>query len=1364
MNSIISALLPFLGKFKAVAILVVVGGIAFLVCNRWRQTFSPAWLYVTGAVVLTAAALLVAHLLKKRGQKKMEAGLEASIVASGGQKVDLKGEIKALRENWMNSLAKLKAASGTSAATMLARLPWYIIIGEPASGKTTLLQKSGIDLPLGNQVLQGMHGTRNCEWLFSNEAIFLDTAGRYILETQDSEWGAFLTLLKRHRGKKPINGVMVALPANSLLTKTDDQLKQDGKRIRARLDELITGLGVNFPVYVLITKVDLVAGFVEFFGSLDGRYSEQIVGWTNPADADAKFDPESFNPNYEKVAERVYRMRPWLESQAAKRDLLKAFLFPEEFRYLAPPLRTVLEVVFRPNVYQETPICRGVYFSSGTQVGDPLARALEDMAKDLKIPMDFGFGPGMKEEKEVRAYFIHDLVSAQILKDKEMTWRTKQADQRIISRRRKWGLAGVGVAGLLALFSGLSWSTNRGRLGDFEVSIAEDSRPLQTAVGCLKARDDAVPPGVLDIGLNFSDEIRPSAEKSFRKVFGLGVLAPIVRDVKGPLDQGLPNSSDGKPDVRAYLETYRPWLYVRRALGEGLPKEYDAASEEEPLGNLFKVLERRNLVGKAAAADLRRCLVEYAARDPDEHVPAKERAAVDAAFVGGIDRFLTDVEKWVQRNKDATGKLKGDIEGAISGLKSECTAQRTAIVPHKAPEFLVEVARAIKRKADPYGGRADLATGGDLKGLAAGIDGREDLATLLREVKAVAPSDSDIPARIDGVIESLGMSISTEEMKAKEQARQGFIGFLDGIIRGEYEPLAYAENLDRTTLMDRQARIREETDSAGRDAWARLKSNVEALEGRELEKKDADGKVVRESGWWDTLVLLAEARRSDLLVDEYLTKGLVPHLEGGRWKKERSSDRDDQVYTRVRIDEIVLPRLREQAEFLKDLRLADSVREAGLAELNKAFADFLDAMQAYWLDQFAQALPKDRPTDLPAIYDQLRLWSAERGRLLTVAGDIKNAVFDVTRLEGPENDPFLTAQADRLARMFQTFVVFFDPTTPEVRKFFTLAQAGDAFNRLATDLEPVARGFGAGQRSRAREVAARVVAGGGGVSPFAASVEAARELKGQAAASRPSELLADWMTPIVVAAWDGVITLTADDINDEWGRVSSSWARLLASGADAFRRVFAEGGEHAKFEKDFLAPFFKIPGYQPFPTDGAGLEVIGDYTGFVETARLVGGEMFAADGSIRSDTVQVGLKIGGETPTSLRVEYVSRGGTKTSDERRTGPVEVEFSFEWSPSTCQAFNFVIGFRDGTSRRIEFSGPWAVAEAFARADRVEGNAFFWSRTDPAVGRYEVVLTARGGGVGRLFQIFTRTKGRDPLEDLASRRPERIVRIRR
>ena len=92
-----------------------------------------------------------------------------------------------LRERFEEAVATLRQQR--SSGHSLYDLPWYVFIGAPGSGKTTALLNSGLKFPLDQRVRQGasrgVGGTRNCDWWFTDEAVFLDTAGRYT--TQDSD-------------------------------------------------------------------------------------------------------------------------------------------------------------------------------------------------------------------------------------------------------------------------------------------------------------------------------------------------------------------------------------------------------------------------------------------------------------------------------------------------------------------------------------------------------------------------------------------------------------------------------------------------------------------------------------------------------------------------------------------------------------------------------------------------------------------------------------------------------------------------------------------------------------------------------------------------------------------------------------------------------------------------------------------------------------------------------------------------------------------------------------------------------------------------------------------------------------------------
>src|SRR3954465_9006126 len=188
-----------------------------------------------------------------------------------------------LKDKMKDALATLKKAG--SKGDFLYDLPWYLLIGPPGAGKTTALVNSGLKFPLSRgatpAAVAGVGGTRYCDWWFTEDAVLIDTAGRYTTQDSDSQadkasWLAFLALLKKSRPRQPINGVMVAISLEDIMTLSRGELSAHADAIRARLLELHERLKIDFPVYALFTKGDLVAGFIEYFGYVGENGRKQV--------------------------------------------------------------------------------------------------------------------------------------------------------------------------------------------------------------------------------------------------------------------------------------------------------------------------------------------------------------------------------------------------------------------------------------------------------------------------------------------------------------------------------------------------------------------------------------------------------------------------------------------------------------------------------------------------------------------------------------------------------------------------------------------------------------------------------------------------------------------------------------------------------------------------------------------------------------------------------------------------------------------------------------------------------------------------------------------------------------------------------
>jgi len=224
--------------------------------------------------------------------------------AKDGDKAAPGGEqVEELHSRFDTALAELKRAKvggagksgflGSLSKQYIYQLPWYMFIGAPGSGKTTALSNSGLTFPLedkfGKTALRGVGGTRSCEWWFTDEAVMLDTAGRYTTQESDAEvdkaeWQGFLSLLKKFRPRQPINGVLLTISVHDLLTKSADERHAQFLSFKTRLAELRETFSIKIPVYILVTKTDLLAGFSESFSSMNKEERAQVWGFTAPYD------------------------------------------------------------------------------------------------------------------------------------------------------------------------------------------------------------------------------------------------------------------------------------------------------------------------------------------------------------------------------------------------------------------------------------------------------------------------------------------------------------------------------------------------------------------------------------------------------------------------------------------------------------------------------------------------------------------------------------------------------------------------------------------------------------------------------------------------------------------------------------------------------------------------------------------------------------------------------------------------------------------------------------------------------------------------------------------------------------------------
>ena len=446
-----------------------------LIAGIWVGGYFLAWSLLLEVGLTVGIVLLVAAVIIFRRVRAIQAAraLEREILKQAEMQAatarpDRRAEILALQEQMKKGIASLKqsklaVASGGGA---LYSLPWYMIVGPPGAGKTTALRHSGLVFPSLDTErggIKGLGGTRNCDWWFTNEAVLLDTAGRYATEEDDrDEWFSFLDMLKRHRAKAPINGMIIAISVTDLVGQREEQIEQMGRILRSRVDEVIARLQMVVPVYVVFTKVDLIAGFVEFWEDLRKSERAQIWGASFTIQRAAEFDPaKAFAEEFDLLVEQLHgraisRMRVTrrIDSRA------KILQFPLEFAAMREDLCLLLGTLFQKNAYQETPLFRGGYFTSGTQEGRPLDRVMGDMARAFGIgfePINAPSAPSV----EPKSYFLTELFQKVLFPDQHLAVRTAvEARRRMLLQVVIGGVAAL-LTAVIAIPAAVGYFNNR---------------------------------------------------------------------------------------------------------------------------------------------------------------------------------------------------------------------------------------------------------------------------------------------------------------------------------------------------------------------------------------------------------------------------------------------------------------------------------------------------------------------------------------------------------------------------------------------------------------------------------------------------------------------------------------------------------------------------------------------------------------------------------------------------------------------------------------------------------------------------------------------------------------------------------------
>lgn len=399
-------------------------------------------------------------------------------------------EISLLRQRLLQSIERLHSNKprGTAAKDALYSLPWYLVIGQPAAGKSTMILQSGLNFPYAEREgarVSGLGGTRNCDWFFSSETVLLDTAGRYMNSPEEAgKWRGFLQLLRQHRQRRPLNGLIVSVSIADILHGSAEDQERVAKRLRERIQESCSLLEVRLPIYLVFTKCDLIPGFTPFYRQLDDAARGEVMGKTF---SHKGYEQADWGQRFGKAMDELTGYWQQVASQQLVQQDIQvtrqndaAYRFPLELAALKPRLQRFVDSLLRANPYQNAEMLRGFYFTAALEADEARWGSHgQQVAERFALEHDAdAAGTG----SHPAPLFINSLFRKVIIPDQHLV-ALYTSNHRERRRKAAW-VGAASLAGLLLCsLWGWAYLNNRATLASISGELAQAKAEDKAASG-----------------------------------------------------------------------------------------------------------------------------------------------------------------------------------------------------------------------------------------------------------------------------------------------------------------------------------------------------------------------------------------------------------------------------------------------------------------------------------------------------------------------------------------------------------------------------------------------------------------------------------------------------------------------------------------------------------------------------------------------------------------------------------------------------------------------------------------------------------------------------------------------------------------
>jgi type VI protein secretion system component VasK len=333
-------------------------------------------------------------------------------------------------------------------------IPWYLVVGNPGSGRSTALHALGLTWSEGDAPLVIGLPQQLCTYWMPKEAVFIEPeAGVLGPQRRPDALKELCDELRAARPREPIDGILLVLNIADFIDLDEQRTEEWSNGVRRYLLEISQRLHADVPTYVLITRYDAIWGFAEVFQWSPERKKEDPWGFTLPVDTPSQ---ESLPRIKEQLEGLNARLESYCLAKLCSEDppeqRLRAFQHLAEVRALMDKLRAVFGVVAMANAFERAPWIRAVAIGSALP-GNTADRMRAGVARFFN--MGLSQAPPQALTQRPGGLPFHAYMSTVILPERDIVpLRTRWRDDKVILLAAIFGaLLWIGAVATATIFA-----------------------------------------------------------------------------------------------------------------------------------------------------------------------------------------------------------------------------------------------------------------------------------------------------------------------------------------------------------------------------------------------------------------------------------------------------------------------------------------------------------------------------------------------------------------------------------------------------------------------------------------------------------------------------------------------------------------------------------------------------------------------------------------------------------------------------------------------------------------------------------------------------------------------------------------------